>query len=166
MSEDGAELGISAESGMKAAIGGSTGQEPRRTRAQMRAIIEATPFDSGNYTYNTSANAAAKIMLMTVEGHPEIDWENLRTEPKYAYLDKDGNKVEYSHPDAAFTKIEDGWYEVMLPLWEGTILKEEWDKLGLSGFQWGWAVNCVRWILDWPPVGNPAILHIGGEPGE
>jgi len=30
-----------------------------------------------------------------------------------------------------------------------------------SGFQFGWALNAVRAIVELPPVPNPAILTIG-----
>jgi hypothetical protein len=30
--------------------------------------------------------------------------------------------------------------------------------LGLTGFQWGWAVNAARYALSELPVANPAIL--------
>lgn len=163
MSDDGAELGISAEDGMKAAIAGGE-DPPTRTKEEVRATVLGQEF-GGPYDYNTSANAAAKIIFVTIQNHPEIDWINTPTEPKYEYLDADGNVVPHGGDthSATFTQVEAGWYEKMRPLLIGTDLGKEWDSLGLSGFQWGWAVNCVRWLLDMPPVGNPAIIHIGGE---
>jgi hypothetical protein len=35
--------------------------------------------------------------------------------------------------------------------------------LGLTGFQWGWAVNAARRCLELEPVDNPAILTIEME---
>lgn len=163
-SADGADLGISAEDGMKAAIAGGE-DPPTRTKEQVREEVLGQEF-GGPYDYNTSANAAAKIIFVTIQSHPEIDWLNTPTEPRYEYRDKQGNVLTGDArwgEDAIFTRIEDGWYEKMKPLLIDTMLGEEWDKLGLSGFQWGWAVNCVRWLNDWPPVGNPAIVTIGGD---
>jgi len=34
--------------------------------------------------------------------------------------------------------------------------------LGISGFQFGWAVNAVRQMLGKKPGTNPAIIEIGG----
>lgn len=31
---------------------------------------------------------------------------------------------------------------------------------GATGFQVGWAVNCVRWLLEKEPVRNPALITI------
>jgi hypothetical protein len=163
MSDDGAELGIAAEDGMKAAIAGGE-EPPRRTKEEVRATVMGTEFSS-IYDYNTSANAAAKIILLTIEGHPEIDWANTPTEGKYEYVGKDGVVLTRQQINdgavGTFTKIEDGWYDKMKPLIIDTALGDAWDKLGLSGFQWGWAVNCARWLLDMPPVDNPAIVRLG-----
>lgn len=153
---------------MHMAIGGPDpeGEPEPVTREQRRAEIEAISFaghDGGPsaYNYDTSAKAAAKIILQTVEGHPEIDWQAIPTEGKYEYLDENGVVLkgdDYSR--GRFTMVAPGWSDTMKPLMtpEQTA---EWDSLGLTGFQWGWAVNTVRWILDMPPVGNPAIIDIG-----
>jgi hypothetical protein len=34
------------------------------------------------------------------------------------------------------------------------------EELGLTGFQWGWAVNAARRCVELPPIPNPAILVI------
>ena len=31
---------------------------------------------------------------------------------------------------------------------------------GISGFQWGWAVNASRYCVELPPASNPAILTV------
>ena len=31
---------------------------------------------------------------------------------------------------------------------------------GPTGFMVGWAVNCVRWLYEQPPVPNPAIITV------
>jgi len=48
-------------------------------------------------------------------------------------------------------------------LWDG--VKRRWPAFddwvgGATGFQVGWAVNCVRWLAAEPPVPNPAILTV------
>lgn len=48
-------------------------------------------------------------------------------------------------------------------LWDG--VKRRWPAFddwvgGATGFQVGWAVNCVRWLAAESPVPNPAILTV------
>lgn len=33
--------------------------------------------------------------------------------------------------------------------------------LGLTGFQWGWALNAARRCVELPPLPNPAIMDLG-----
>jgi hypothetical protein len=54
-------------------------------------------------------------------------------------------------PRRAWTP-SDGWYEQMKA--DGYIKAD----LGISGFQWGYAVNVARRLLELPPAANPAIL--------
>ena len=39
-------------------------------------------------------------------------------------------------------------------------------KFGLSGFQWGWAVNAVAHLLEQKAVPNPAIVTLGVRAAE
>lgn len=170
MSNDGAFYGMDAESAMHAVIGGSGEEEPPlATREQRRAEIEATTFAGHTggpsaYTYDTSAKAAAKIILQTIEANPDVLWAEIPTEAEYEYLDENGAVIEDREErfKGTFTMAREGWMEVMKPLMSAENTAE-WETLGLTGFQWGWAVNTVRWILDMPPVGNPAIITIGGK---
>jgi hypothetical protein len=59
--------------------------------------------------------------------------------------------VDWSNPVVA----ERGLYDVMKD--DGYPLGD----LGLTGFQWGWAVNAARRCVELPPAPNPAILTIG-----
>jgi hypothetical protein len=34
---------------------------------------------------------------------------------------------------------------------------------GISGFQWGWALNAARYCVELPPAPNPAIIDVGPE---
>lgn len=168
MSNDGAFQGMSAQSAMHAVLGGPGPDDPPPvTREERRAEILATRFAGHSgapsaYNYDTSAKAAAKIILQTIEANPDVTWAEIPTEPEYEYLDENGAVMEgEGRFKGTFTMAREGWMEVMKPLMseENTA---EWETLGLTGFQWGWAVNTVRWILDMPPVGNPAIVTIGG----
>lgn len=59
----------------------------------------------------------------------------------------------------------DGWEAASNErLWEA--FKERWPRGdewlgGVTGFQFGWAHNAVRYALGAPPVGNPAIMTVG-----
>lgn len=60
------------------------------------------------------------------------------------------------------------WKEVAVNgreiLADGNPLVDEAARgLGLSGFQFGWAVNAVRQMIGLKPGTNPAILVLGGE---
>jgi hypothetical protein len=60
-----------------------------------------------------------------------------------------------AHPDDAALDLS-GLYNRIAQTGEGAPLR----LLGLSGFQWGWAVNAARYVRGLPPVPNPAILEI------
>jgi hypothetical protein len=36
--------------------------------------------------------------------------------------------------------------------------------LGITGFQWGWAVNAARFAESLPPEPNPAIITVETSP--
>lgn len=133
---------------MKMALGGSPAEEPApSTREERRAEIEAAEYTPGAFDYNTCSEYAAKLILQVVLANPQIDWVQLPTEARYSF-----DKGES-------TLVEGGWYEMLKELFTPE-QQAQWDELGLSGFMWGWAVNTVRWLLDMPPVGNPAIVEI------
>jgi hypothetical protein len=52
----------------------------------------------------------------------------------------------------------DAWdsYEAVCKKWPDF---DEWVH-GATGFQAGWATNCVRWLSEKPPVANPALIQI------
>lgn len=167
MSDDGAFQGMSAESALHAVLGGPEPDDPPPvTREERRAEIEATVFAGHGdgpsaYNYDTSAKAGAKIILQVIEAHPDILWAEIPTEARYEYLDEDGTIMEGDDrfSKGRFTMAQEGWHETMKPLLTAE-QSAEWEKLGLTGFQWGWAVNTVRMILGMSPVGNPAIITI------
>lgn len=51
--------------------------------------------------------------------------------------------------------------EVEPQLWQRTATSKH--GLGWTGFQYGWAVNAVRFIHDRGPVQNPAFMYLVGE---
>ena len=69
MSQDGADLNVGAEAGLKAVLGCK--DEPKRMSdvAFERMIREATRCD----TYGSCANRFARLVLEYLEAHPEFD---------------------------------------------------------------------------------------------
>lgn len=153
---DGAQEGIGAERALDTILGGQPAPEiaEQASREEVEHRIRATPLDDRS-GYGSCADAAARAVLEYLEADPER--LNIPTENVYETDSTTGNVVFTSDGDLHL--VTSGLYERMKQ--DGVPLSD----LGLSGFQWGWAVNCARWILDAPPVPNPAIftIDVGGE---
>lgn len=155
MSDDGADMGIGAESALKVILGGQPEEEQvKRSPAELRAIIEATSDQPDSY--DSTANAAAKIVLNFLERHPEcalFPADSVREWPKKA----DGS-TDYS-VDPTIT--QEGVWDAIKRLEPETYEKHRERIFGqLTGFMWGWAVNAAKYCLDLPPVQNPAIISL------
>lgn len=152
MSDDGADLGVGADRALKTVLGGGRSPEPeeQRTPEQLREHIETHRGPSG---YESSANEACHRILLTYEARPEaVQWP---AEPE-GHIEKgpeNGGMGRWVHdgPDlyTAVKEQTDGLGDVSM------------SDLGLTGFQWGWAVNAAKYIVGAPPVPNPAILTVG-----
>lgn len=179
MSDDGADLGLSADTGMRAVMGDEEAQEaPRRSPEELLTDMRADQGDS----YAGTANRTALAVLDLFESQPETrDWPAespgkfvWMTEPAMAadaVRDADGVPGEEvsktwmnEHPEETFPfnltdYVKDGpdlyqtLKEARPDLVEGTL--EE-----LTGFMWGWAVNAARYVSGLPAVPNPAIVTI------
>lgn len=149
MSTDGAHDGMNAHDAMKAAIAGDQPEpEALMTVQQMRDYLLSATFD--DMTYEGCARYAAKLILeWLMEDPPRA---NGPTENVYQH-EANG---QMTWPAVV---LQEGWYELMCA-------GEEWasiNQLGLSGFQWGWAVNAARRCVELPEVPNPAIMIIGED---
>lgn len=168
---DGAHLGVSASRALRTILGGepSPTEDEGFTPAQMRAWLEEphreivypdgplgvqrTPEQevAGAAGYEESARQAAKAMLAYLDAHPEH-----RELPLDDEIDLDRWRVRnYKGKPRVIRK---GVYTLMKA--DGVSL----EKLGLSGFQAGWAFNAARYALGEPPAPNPALLTIGERP--
>jgi hypothetical protein len=160
MSDDGADLGIGAESALKVVLGGEPQEEQvTRTPAELRAMIEAVPVESRFYRpsgYGDGANATAKIVLHFLERHPEcalMPAESAREWPK-----KDDGTTDWNGTP---TVTQEGIYDAIKRLEPETYERHREHVFSeLTGFMWGWAVNAAKYCLDLPPVPNPAIVEI------
>lgn len=162
---DGAHLGVSANRALKTVLGGEPSPDESEQQApdEMREWLLAAPpvedfqaeLDSRppdeKYTdedYGECARVAAKVILEAFLADPrlaaappemEYDWD---ADPDRG---SQGMKAEFIiHPGLSRLLSE---RDVTLPV-------------GMSGFQWGWAVNAARFCVELPAAPNPAIIEI------
>lgn len=147
---DGAQLGIGAEAAMKAVLGGDTPDEQMSVLVMRDRILAASAETATDY--DGAANYAAKLILEYLLADPRR--ASIPTENVYKH-DADGHATFNS--TGGLTLVTPGLYGVMKE--DGVPI----DDLGLSGFQWGWAVNAARRCVELPAVPNPAIITIGGQ---
>lgn len=87
--------------------------------------------------YNNCANHACKVILAAARRSP-VEFRKaldaFREDP-------------YSH----------GIDELLTSEERDLLFEGEW---GLTGFQWGWAVNTAAYLLEQAPVPNPAIMTL------
>jgi hypothetical protein len=165
MSEDGATQGVSAGDALNVILRGQSEDDqvhdgPDVFAAKIRSAV-GPPWNYGEPIegeigegYTACANYLARQILEWLEGdlarglgpvEDVIEWGTL----------PNGDTDWRKH-----TVIEKGW---------STLMKEAGyfpdGMYGCTGFQWGWACNAARTILDIPPVPNPAIVTIGGVDG-
>lgn len=146
MSSDGAHLGVSASRALDTILGG----EPSPTEDEQMGIIEFRDYilqpDQEPLDYGECARRVARMILEFYMADPKrasIPTETVYQEP-----------VDWQHPVVA----ERGLYDVMKG--HGLALED----LGLTGFQWGWAVNAARRCVELPPAPNPAIVTVEASP--
>lgn len=178
MSDDGADMGVTAERALETVLGGKEqpSEEEKRTPEQMRALLMAAP--------------PLSDIEMRIEDSTQPDWPG-SIEVLYSKTTGEELELGYSgssevagravlefldaHPEHADTPIENvyaddadwsspsvlhdalekpGLYEVMKQ--HGIDL----SVLGLTGFMWGWAYNAARCARSEPSQPNPAIVKI------
>lgn len=109
--------------------------------------------DRGSEAYDQAATWAARMVYewlledprrAQTPSEPEIEW------PLLSNGSKDYENPIYHQP---------GWYDEMKRHEDPRF---DLSGVGLSGFQWGWAVNAARYCVELPPVPNPAIVVIEG----
>lgn len=161
MSADGAHLGVGAERALETILGGkeSPGEDERESPQHVAARVLAAAERGGDpHGYGDCADMVAGMVLMFWQAHPEAaEWP---LDPPYHY-EKDG--VRYDHWIEGGKLVDDGpdLSKAVDAFTEGKL-----SALGITGFQWGWAVNAARYALGKPPEQNPAIITIGGKSHE
>lgn len=141
---DGAHLGVSADRALGTILGG----EPSPEEDEQMGVIEFRAYimqpDQEALDYGEAARRVARMILEFFMADPHR--ATIPTETVYQ------QPVDWSNP----VVLERDLYAVMKD--NGIPLAD----LGLSGFQWGWAVNAARRCVELEPVSNPAIVTIGG----
>jgi hypothetical protein len=150
---DGATVGVNAERALKTILGGEPepGPEEMESVESMRARLLAMDTAREPTGYGDCAEMAAAMVLRWLLEDPERAVGPVESE--YDWTDFDG---DMSKPPKV---IAIGWYGRMKA--DGVDL----ERLGLSGFMWGWAANAARRCVELPPVANPAILTVSTEDG-
>ena len=133
---DGAHLGVDAYRALKTVFGGEKHPEGAelKSRADVRARVMAALGPLGDEQPQTYADAADAIAKAMLLC--------VEADPKLIEDDR-----------------RDDLYGAVVKKYPGF---DAWVRRA-TGFQVGWATNCVRWLFEKPPVANPAILTIEVE---
>lgn len=142
---DGAHEGLTAEDGATRAIAGDAAKSGTKTPAEMEAyLLTATVADS----YDSAARCLGKFILLALRARPEL--HNVPTETVYDWKKNfDGTHM----PPVLQRGLSDLLKDVDPEGYKAAV-----D--GVTGFQWGWAVNAARYVLQLPPVKNPALMEL------
>lgn len=128
---DGAHLGVGAGRALKTILGG----EPPPTEAEQESREEV--------------RARLAMVPNPCTGAPPQDYSDAADRIAKAFL-------LVSDADPALPIEADALWAAVKARWPNF---NEWVG-GASGFQIGWAANCVRWLKEQPPAENPALLEI------
>lgn len=150
-----AHQNVDARTAMGLVIGG--GEVPvAPSDAEFEERIRNTPIIQETFSYDTAADATARVVLEAYERYPQLQ---LLPED-HEYLRGPDGEVDWGNPITINVTL----YDVIRKLYPNG--SEVYEKLliDLSGFMWGWAVNAARKILGLGPLPNPAIMTIYSEP--
>lgn len=156
MGSDGAQLGINAEAAMGKIVGGKDIPDDAIVSMQEQADrIMAVDITAQPRDYGHCADIVAKCIVLWLREDPS----RASGPPETVYeRDPEGNLV--FNDEGGLNVVMDGWYDRMKQ--GGSDYGKHIEALGISGFQWGWAVNAARAIVELPAVPNPAIIEVGG----
>jgi len=174
MSSDGAAFGIDAERALRTILGGEPAptegeQEDRETvRARVAAAFVRFRDGAAPDGYGDCCDMVAGALVHFFEAMPEaLEWPSENT---YQWRVPGGEWVDHVRDLPQDTDFDFGSVEsrAVGPDLYATFKTEypRVEDLGITGFQWGWATNCARWLFEVPPQPNPAImvLSTGAEP--
>lgn len=108
-----------------------------------RGIVEAAESEEES-GYGYAARSCAHAILVVAEAHPEL--LDVTDEEK-----RDPSGFEAADNRKLWDAVKDRYPAA-----------DDWLG-GVTGFQWGWAHNAVRYVLGVEPTGNPALVSISTE---
>jgi hypothetical protein len=156
MSADGAHQGISADRAIETIIGGKPepGEDEQMSLPEFAAYVEAAPDSPGEY--GDCARLVAKLVLRYLLSHPADALAPMENE----YDPRAWKDPEVMKNGSGLANYVTRWglYERIKIADPETHAKIQ--KLGITGFQWGWGVNAARRLCELPPQANPAILTV------
>jgi hypothetical protein len=121
--------------------------EEMRNKLAMMKIREPANYDE-------AAWATAAVIYRAFVKYPRL--QDVPSEPEYL-CDGDGSPVGLE--DGKLIYLTRDLFDMIRDLHdEGSPEREA--MTGITGFQWGWAVNAARRCLQLPAVQNPALLRV------
>jgi len=162
---DGANLGVSASDALGKILGGQDIPEeniktPEEVRdrivaqyADPQSVYPGGEYAQGGDSYGRGADYLAGAVLAYFQHNPEArEWP---TDQEY---EKDENGHLVYDADGHLIPVGPSLYDEVKKF-AGPAGERIFNSC--TGFQWGWATNCARWVLDLPPQPNPAIITLG-----
>lgn len=154
-------MGVGADRALDTILGGkpspdeSEQQTPEQVRERITAVLARGGSPQG---YGDCADMVAGMVLAFYEKRPEArDWP---TEPKGEFVGPDGapfNTNVHPWPEGyEFRQSGPDLYKEVKAFSDGKL-----GDLGITGLQWGWAVNAARYASSLNPQPNPAIVTVG-----
>lgn len=151
MGGDGAHMGVSASRALETILGDEPqpSEAERRTPAEMRLyLLGATPppWDHDGDGYGQCARWIGRQVLEAYLADPAL--VALPMDDEYETIrDGAGNQVQRIIRQRGL---------------HGEVVERGGDITGhgITGFQWGWAVNAARYAVDADAQPNPAILEV------
>jgi hypothetical protein len=147
-------MGVSARRALDTVLGRADQPDDseRRDPDEMREWLLSAPgepFGDGGDGYEAGARYAARLILEAFLADPVL--ASAPTETQYDWdADPDhgsqGMRAEYVKAVGLYELLKD----------RGVPLAD----LGLTVFQWGWAMNAARYCVELPAAPNPAIIDI------
>ena len=159
---DGAHLGVSANRAIHTILGGEPQptDDERMNPDEFRAWILSAPtvdefqaslegkVDYTDEDYGECARTTARVILEAFLADPHL--AAMPTETDYDF-DADPHHGAMGM-DPEFVRAYGVDHELRK--------RELRYPPGISGFQWGWALNAARHCVELPPAANPAIIEI------
>jgi hypothetical protein len=145
---DGAHLGVSADRALRTILGG----DPSPAENEQTGVIEFRDWimqPDQALDYNECARRVARAVL-----------EFWLEDPRRASIPPEN--VYETGPDGRLVFNAEGHLNLVTPGLYRVMHEHgiDLDDLGITAFQWGWAVNAARRCVELPPAPNPAIIEV------